>query len=187
MCFVSKHNNIECDVLFFITNVDDTKVIFFVSKACQEFKLIGVLSDNKCHCKTIKFEIATVNEEFPAGLSVPDKTIHQPKLPPVDINTKIDAIDPKLHILQLFPDLFEGIGTMENVQVYFDVEPQTEPVVQAPCKIPHSMLEPFKAKIERMLKLGVIHKCHINEATDWVHNLVLVRKSNGKLCVCLDP
>ena len=38
-----------------------------------------------------------------------------------------------------------------------------------------------------MLKLVVIHKLHINEATDWVHNLVLVRKPNGKLCVCLDP
>ena len=50
-----------------------------------------------------------------------------------------------------------------------------EPVVQTPHKIPHSMLEPLKAEINRMLKLGVIHKLHINEATDWVHNLVLVR------------
>ena len=38
-----------------------------------------------------------------------------------------------------------------------------------------------------MLKLGVIHKLHISEATDWVHNLVLARKLNGKLHVCLDP
>ena len=49
------------------------------------------------------------------------------------------------------------------------------------------MMEPLKMEIDRMLKLGVIHKLHINEATDWVHNLVLVRKPNGKLCVCLDP
>ena len=38
-----------------------------------------------------------------------------------------------------------------------------------------------------MMKIGVICKLPINEATDWVHNLVLVRKPNGKLCVCLDP
>ena len=40
-----------------------------------------------------------------------------------------------------------------------------------------------------MIKLGVIRKLHINEATDWVHNLVLVRKIEqiGKLRVCLDP
>ena len=33
----------------------------------------------------------------------------------------------------------------------------------------------------------MIRKLHINEATDWVHNLVLVRKPNGKLRVCLEP
>ena len=76
---------------------------------------------------------------------------------------------------------------MEDVQVYLDIDPTIEPVVQAPRKIPHSMLEPLKTELERMLKLGVIHKLHINEATDWVHNLVLVRKPNGKLRVCLDP
>ena len=38
-----------------------------------------------------------------------------------------------------------------------------------------------------MLKLGVIHKLHINKATDWVHNLVLVRKPSDKLHVSLDP
>lgn len=98
----------------------------------------------------MRFETATVNEKFPVGLSVPDQTM-QPKLPPMDINTKIDTNDPKAHILQLFPDLFEGIGTIKVVQVYLD-DPKIEPVVQAPHKIPYSMLEPLKAEIDRMLK-----------------------------------
>ena len=76
---------------------------------------------------------------------------------------------------------------MQDVQVHLDVDPTIEPVVQVPRKIPHSMLVPLKTELERMLKLGVICKLHINEATDWVHNLVLVRKPNGKLCVRLDP
>ena len=38
-----------------------------------------------------------------------------------------------------------------------------------------------------MLKLGVIRKLNINEASDWVHTLVIVIKPNGKLHVCLDP
>ena len=38
-----------------------------------------------------------------------------------------------------------------------------------------------------MLKLGVIRKLDINEASDWVHTLVIVIKPNGKLCACLDP
>ena len=40
-----------------------------------------------------------------------------------------------------------------------------------------------KAEQERTF----IQKLDINEATDWCNNLVLVRKPNGKLRVCLDP
>ena len=182
--FKVSHNGHQRDVLFFITSVNDSKVIFG-AKSCQEFNLVKIVCDDRCPCKTA--EIMSINEEFPAGLSVPDMR-SKPKvvLPPVDLNTKIDVNDPKAHIMELFPDLVEGIGTMENVQVHLDVNPEIEPVVQVPRKIPHSMLEPLKMEIERTLKLGVIHKLHIYEATDWVHNLVLVRKPKGN-CVCLDP
>ena len=130
----------------------------------------------------------SINQEFPIGLSVPNVNA-KPRvvLPPVDVNTKIDLTDPKAHIMNLFPDLFEGVGTMENVKVHLDMNPEVEPVVQAPRKIPHSMMELLKVELECMVKLGVIRKLHINKATDWVHNLVLVRKPNGKLRVCLDP
>ena len=35
--------------------------------------------------------------------------------------------------------------------------------------------------------MGVIRKLDINEASDWIHTLVIVIKPNGKLHVCLDP
>ena len=37
-----------------------------------------------------------------------------------------------------------------------------------------------------MLKLGVIRKLDINEASDWVHVFVIVIKPNSKLHVCID-
>ena len=61
------------------------------------------------------------------------------------------------------------------------------PVVQPPRKTPEAMVEPLKQEIERMNNLGIIRQLNINEATDWCHNLVLVREPNGKLKVCLDP
>ena len=181
--FKVSHNNHHRDLLFFITDVNDTKVILG-AKSCQEFNLVKIVCDDKCPCKTA--EIMSINQEFPVGLSIPNA---KPRiiLPPVDLNTKIDVTNPKAHIMNLFPDLFEGVGTMENVQVHLDVNPEIEPVVQAPRKIPHSMMEPLKAELDCMVKLGVIQKLYINEAMDWVHNLVLVRKPNGKLRVCLDP
>ena len=61
-------------------------------------------------------EVATVNEEFSAGLSVTNKmATTKVQFLLVDVHTKIDLNDPKGHILQIFPDLFEGVGMMEDV------------------------------------------------------------------------
>ena len=89
--------------------------------------------------------------------------------------------------MELFPDLFDGIGTLKDAVVKLDIDDSITPVVQPPRKIPQAMVEPLKCEIEWMNNLGVIRKLNINEATDWCHNLVLVRKPNGKLRVCLDP
>ena len=176
MCvFRVSHNNQRRDALFFITNIGDTKVILG-AKTCQELGLVKIVCDDWCQCKSM--EIMSINPEFPVGLSVPNA---KPRiiLPPVDLNTKTDVADPKAHIMNLFPDLVGGVSTMENVQVHLDVNPEIEPVVQAPRKIPHSMMEPLKAELDCMVKLGMIQKLHINETMDWVHNLVLVRRPNG--------
>ena len=89
--------------------------------------------------------------------------------------------------MELFPELFEGIGTMKNAIVKLDVDQSVTPIVQPLRKIPQAMVEPLKQEIDRMTSLGVIRKLNINEATDWCHNLVLVHKPNGKLQVCLNP
>ena len=49
--FKVSHNNHHRDVLFFITNVNDTKVILG-AKSCQEFNLVKIVCDDKCSCKT---------------------------------------------------------------------------------------------------------------------------------------
>ena len=46
--------------------------------------------------------------------------------------------------MNLFPDLFEGVSTMENVQVHLDVNQEIEPVVQAPRKIPRKIRHDMK-------------------------------------------
>ena len=89
--------------------------------------------------------------------------------------------------MDLYPDLFSGVGTIENAMVHLDVRPGAVPVVCLPCHVPHAVQPKLKEELDRMLKLGVIRKLDINEASDWVHALVKVIKPNGKLHVCLDP
>ena len=89
--------------------------------------------------------------------------------------------------MELFPNLFDGIGTIIDTKMKLDVSPDVTPIVQAPRKVPQVIIEPLKEELAWMEQLGVICKLDINEATDWCHNLVLVCKPSGKLSVCLDP
>ena len=95
--------------------------------------------------------------------------------------------DVKQQIMDLYPDLFSGVGTIKNAMVHLDVKPGAVPVVCSPCHVPHAVQPKLKEELDRMLKLGVIRKLDINKASDWVHALVIVIKPNGKLHVCLDP
>ena len=89
--------------------------------------------------------------------------------------------------MDLYPDLFSGVGTIKNAMVHLDVKPGAVPVVCSPRHVPHAVQPKLNEELDRMLKLAVIRKLDINEASDWVHTLVIVIKPNGKLCVCLDP
>ena len=73
--------------------------------------------------------------------------------------------------MELFPDLFDGVGTIQGAKVNLDTNLNIPPVVQPPRKIPQAIVELLKYEIDRMMELKVIRKLDINEATD---NLVLV-------------
>lgn len=59
------------------------------------------------------------------------------------------------------------------------------PVIRPARRVPISLRESLREELDRMEKLGVIHRQE--EPTDWVSDMVVVKKSNGALRVCLDP
>ena len=132
-------------------------------------------------------ETKKIGSEFPIGVDLQQEHIQQNVLPPVSISTQLEGDDVKQQIMDLYPDLFSGVGTIKNAMVHLDVKPGAIPVVCSPCHVPHAVKPKLKEELDRMLKLGFIRKLDINEASDWVHALVIVIKPNGKLCVCLDP
>ena len=89
--------------------------------------------------------------------------------------------------MKLYPDLFDGVGTIKNAVVHLDVKPDAVPTVCLPRRVPDALRDSLKVELDRMESVKVVRKLDINEATDWVHALVLVVKPNGKLHVCLDP
>ena len=47
------------------------------------------------------------------------------------------------------------------------------------------MKDKLKTELNRMVSLGIIEK--VDKPTDWVNSIVIVEKSNGDICICLDP
>ena len=176
------HANVIKLCIFYATDITDTKVILGIN-FCRAFNLMKINGDEECVCRQI--EIDGINY-FPKGLDVPNSFTTNIKLPPVNIHLKLRR-DCKAHIMELFPDLFNGVKTIKDAIVKLYLDATITPIIQLPRKIPQAMVDPLKKEIDRMLDLGVIQKLDINKATDWCYNLVLVCKPNGKLRVCLDP
>ena len=85
----------------------------------------------------------------------------------------------------MYADVFEGLAETKGVQHKIQIDPNAIPVVHPPRRLPEAFREPLKEKLQRMEKLGVIKKC--TEPTSWLHSLVVAKKKNSKLRVCLDP
>jgi len=60
-----------------------------------------------------------------------------------------------------------------------------QPVVHAERRVPAPLKDCLKKELDRMIMLGVIKK--VNESTDWVNSMVITKKKNGELRICMDP
>ena len=137
------HTNVIKKCNFFITDIIDTKVILGL-QFCRAFNLVKILCDDSCVCKQITVDV--INSEFPRGLDPGDPHSTKAKLPPVDINLMLRP-DCKAHVMELYPDLFNGVGTIQGAKVKLDIDPNVPPVVQPPRKIPSAMVKPLKKEV----------------------------------------
>ena len=55
-----------------------------------------------------------------------------------------------------------------------------------PCrKVPIAIQDAVKEELDRLVNKGVL--VPVTEPTEWVSQMAVVHKPNGKLCVCIDP
>ncbi|XP_023806132.1 uncharacterized protein K02A2.6-like [Oryzias latipes] len=87
-------------------------------------------------------------------------------------------------IVQKFSDVFKGFGVLPFTYK-IQLKEDAQPVVHAARRVPAPLKEGLKKELDRMIRLGVIKK--VNEPTDWVNSMVITKKKNGELRICLDP
>ena len=103
---------------------------------------------------------------------------------------KVDSVETKEKsltkekLLKEFGENFKGLGKFEG-QYKIVLDPNAKPVVNPPRNVHQTLLPKLKSTLESLKKSWVIEQ--VEEATDWVNNLVIVEKQSGNLRLCLDP
>ena len=82
--------------------------------------------------------------------------------------------------------MFKGIGLMKgeiNIKLKEGAIPNVEPV----RRVPHTMQDPLKNELDKLVKEEILHKVDISEPIEWLNSFVCIKKPKGKLRLCLDP
>lgn len=84
-----------------------------------------------------------------------------------------------------FSELFSGgLGCIPGT-VNIQLSSEAVPTVQAARRVPFALMPELRRELDHMEAIGVIEK--VDKPTKWVNNIVPVRKTNGKLRICIDP
>ena len=92
--------------------------------------------------------------------------------------------DKPTNFMEEFKDVFSGLGMFEG-EYHIHVDPNYQPVVHPPRRIPVAIKNKVKSELDRMEKLNVIAK--VTEPTAWVNSMVVVQKANSDIRICLNP
>ena len=103
----------------------------------------------------------------------------------------------KQDILDVYSDVFTGIGKFPGMPYKFQLKPNAKPARHAPRKVPIHLQDAFHKEIRNLEQLGILEET--KDITEWVNSFVIVEKiatssnssqghsMNKKLRICLDP
>ena len=83
-----------------------------------------------------------------------------------------------------YSDVFTGLGKYGK-EYHIEVDSNVTPVIQRCRKVPYARYDKLKHTLVDLEKRGVI--ASVDRPTEWVHNLVITEKRDGRMRVCLDP
>ncbi|KAJ0183794.1 hypothetical protein K1T71_000217 [Dendrolimus kikuchii] len=100
---------------------------------------------------------------------------------------RVDQIDKSLDsvIPDSFKDLFDGNIGCVPCKIKLEVNENVKPVVSPARRLPYSLMPKVKEELDNLVKMGIITS--VSEPTDWVSQMVVVKKKDGSLRICLDP
>lgn len=90
----------------------------------------------------------------------------------------------KEFILETYSDVFSGVGLLPG-EIHLEIDDSVPPVQMPPRRLAVPIRDIVKQELETMCRNGIIEP--VTEPSAWISALLVVRKANGKVRVCLDP
>ena len=103
------------------------------------------------------------------------------KLGPQTVNILEQKQAPEV---QKYPELFEGLGKLDNYQVKIHIDDTVTPVAQTTRRIPFSLRDKLEQKLVELEETDVIER--VEGPTPWVSPAVIVPKPSGDIRLCID-
>ena len=80
----------------------------------------------------------------------------------------------KQDILDIYSDVFTGIGKFPGMPYKFQLKPNAKPARHAPKKVPVHLQDAFHKEIRNLEQLGILEET--KDVTEWVNSFVIVEK-----------
>ena len=84
-----------------------------------------------------------------------------------------------------YKDIFTGLGVIKNFEYEIRLKENVKGRIASCRNVPIALLEPLKEELRKMEQCNIIER--VIEPSEWVHPIVIARKKNGKIRLCLDP
>ena len=93
------------------------------------------------------------------------------------------AVKAQSDLLTEYKDVFEGLSDLPG-EYHIVTDEAVKPVIHPPRRVPVSLREQIKAKLDEMVQRDIITS--VTEPTPWVSTMLVVVKPD-KLRICIDP
>lgn len=102
----------------------------------------------------------------------------------LDVDRVQQGLSPEEKFIKENQSAFQGLGKVPG-KVSIQLKENSKPVVHYRKRFPLSLVEKLKIEMKDMEEKGVISP--VDFPTDWVNNLQVIEKPNGRMRVCIDP
>ena len=92
----------------------------------------------------------------------------------------------KEDVLEHYSNVFKpGRGNPLGTPMQISLDPSISPVHAPTRRVPVAKLERVNEELKRLCDEGIIRP--VTQLTDWLSNILVKEKPNGKLRICIDP